>query len=102
MNKIKRFLKKLFKPTPVNKYRFIVTDGRRSPEMIMVTRKYLKDFNPSVEKINGEITLILNIRRESMLEKIKNKNFEFDHSTTQVIYDTKYIQGINGFIYIIR
>lgn len=102
MNKIKRFLKKLFKPTPVNKYRFIVTDGRRSPEMIMVTRKYLKDFNPSVEKINGEITLILNIHRESMLEKIKNKNFEFDHSTTQVIYDAKYIQGINGFIYIIR
>ena len=102
MNKIKRFLKKLFKPTPVNKYRFIVTDGRRSPEMIMITRKYLKDFNPSVEKINGEISLILNIHRESMLEKIKNKNFEFDHSTTQVIYDNKYIQGINGFIYIIR
>lgn len=102
MKRLKEIFKDLFRPNEKPKYRFIIVDGRRSPEMILLKRRYINDFHPSVEKIDNSNTLIVNLNWESTVERLKEKNFEYDHSTTQVIYDDNYIDGINGIIHIIR
>ena len=102
MNKFLLIIDKLFSHEDnAGKHRYIVNDGCRSPEKILSKRKYIKEFDPSVEDIDNEHSLVINVR-DSALEKFRNKNFDFDRSTTQIIYDDKFISGINGYIFIIR
>ena len=100
------WLKSLFKDIKLTKdkplYRYIISDGNRTPERILSKRKYLKEFNPSIEKIDNVDSLVLNLSTESKLVKLRNRNFDYDQSITQVINDSKFIKGINGYIYLIR
>lgn len=89
----------IFKPKRVFRYRFIVCDDSKRPEQILEARRYLSDFHPTIEKINGTRQLVLNIENKGRLEKISDKGFEFDQTITQFIKDDSYIQGITGFIY---
>lgn len=88
----------LFRKGTDTNYKLMICDDNKTPGEILLDNAYLRKFNPSIESINNNKSLILNLRSEDQIAKLCDYGSKYNN-IIQVIKDNSFINGIDGFVY---
>ena len=70
----------------------------KTPGELLLDKDYLRKYNPTIELINGNKSLLLNLYTTEQIGKLCDSGPKHNDSI-QVIMDSTFIKGIDGYVY---